>query len=776
MANPESDITRVPGQKVFDGSFPVFQPTVYVSSKVRKMDASGKIYTTDDWEIDPLLKTVVGGDEGGNDFTDGMVNGLNQRDVDYYNSLPRESVWDDRIFKRLIIGDGPAITIIPGITKGTWFGDYYETPMAAAQAADERHTEDPDAEKTLREAALNRAQQVSDMWQKYLKDLDFSAGHSFIHPYAILKLAGGDGPENNWQNTMVFDHSQRRRFYEIEGDERGGYAKNPTTTALINWGNQDDRGRFPYSYTDFVFCKYWNRIPNNRMITLRRYPMPIPDSVEPANYDVAEEAESITKSDGQVEERVKYRKVTNSNEAFTPIATAVTYFGEGTGNSLKEILKFSAGYNWKEIESDIWMTTSNQNETGQGILGTAGGYFGQGLSSVIQALGILSDLKGDYRIRPTNAVGIGPDPYSNGPYENRIIGPVNVINKIHRRERGLTFTADGLNITFEYVARPIAGVNNKAIMIDLLSNMLTLTAASGTFFGGMHRYRTEKPAVYPMRDTYSVSQLYKGNIFGRNGAVGSLLRNAFSNENVSFVQNMVTNVLQDMLSIAKSFLGIGNEEDKKKAEGRLKETGEQVKGTAGRAVAAHFLKGASIPWLMNARALLTGDPIGDWHLTIGNPLNPIAMIGNLIVENCDYEFSDELGPDDFPISFKAVVHLKHGMGRDRDAITSMFNRGYGRTYSLPDRFVSSADRGTKVDNFTDANDQNKNQVSRWTATQFSGEDYISAKSIRKLSNHGEEYDYGKARKQYVLDLNTLDSRFYDNPVYRAAPWQMRWNL
>ena len=42
-------------------------------------------------------------------------------------------------------------------------------------------------------------------------------------------------------------------------------------------------------------------------------------------------------------------------------------------------------------------------------------------------------------------------------------------------------------------------------------------------------------------------------------------------------------------------------------------------GTAGRAIAAKFLKGKQAPWLQNARALLTGEPVGDWHLMIGNP-------------------------------------------------------------------------------------------------------------------------------------------------------------
>ena len=83
---------------------------------------------------------------------------------------------------------------------------------------------------------------------------------------------------------------------------------------------------------------------------------------------------------------------------------------------------------------------------------------------------------------------------------------------------------------------------------------------------------------------------------------------------------------------------------------------DKITGTAGRALAAKWVKGTNAPWLTSAHALLTGDPVGDWHLTIGNPLNPIAMIGNLIVEDAEYEFSNELGPDDFPIKMQPV-HL-----------------------------------------------------------------------------------------------------------------------
>ena len=585
--------------------------------------------------------------------------------------LGGDGFFDERIQK---IVNGATFT--PGISPGSYFGNFYETPEESLRASDERESGNADEDEIVRKWGLERSKELKQIWPSGQKE--YVATRSFIHPYALLTLNGGIIGASSTKVSYLYDVAGQRKYYEMDGDEIGGYASNPTTTAVINWGNQDERHRFPYAFTDFVFCKYWNKIQNNRMITLRRYPLPVPDSAEPANYNRSGATAKLAE---------------NSKEAFSPMATAVTYFGEGTGNSLKDILKFTVGYNWKELEGDLWKTTSNQNEDGQGIMGGAAGFWGTGLSQIIRGLGILDDLTGKHQIIPTDAVGIGPDPYSNGPYENRIIGPINVINKVWKRERGLKFSNEGLNITFEYVARPISGVNNKAIMLDLMSNMLTMTSSSGTFFGGAHRYRTEKPAVYPMRDTYSLTQLYKGNLFGKHGAPAMLLRNAFSENNVSFMTNFAKDLLDEVAVVAKNLLNKALGRDTTESQAAVdaqnndpNSATNRSKSTAGRAVAAHLLKGASIPWLEGARAILTGEAVGDWHLTIGNPLNPIAMIGNLIVDSCDFEVSDELGPDDFPISFKAIVHLKHGMGRDRDATMSMFNRGYGRIYSLPDAY------------------------------------------------------------------------------------------
>lgn len=682
------------------------------------------------------------------------------RNGTYFTVMAPNDLLDSRV-KKLVNG----VMISPGISPGSFFGNFYETPQDSRQAFDERQSGSEAEDAIVREQGAKRAGELEGLWAR--EKPKHVATRSFIHPYALLTLYGSlmGGSASNKQVSPLYDNMGSRRYYEMDGDNAGGYARNPTTTAIINWGNQDARHRFPYAFTDFVFCKYWNRIQNNRMITLRRYPMPVPDSAEPANYDRSGAQAALVEA---------------SKNAFSPLATAITYFGEGTGNSLKEILKFSVGYEWKELEGDVWRTTSNQNESGQGIMGPAAGFFGTGLSQVIQALGILDDLTGKNEIHPTNAVGIGPDPYSNGPYENRIIGPINVINKVWKRDRGLKFTQDGLNITFEYVARPISGVNNKAIMIDLMTNMLVMTSSSGTFFGGAHRYRTEHPAVYPMRDTYSLTQLYKGNIFGRNGAPAMLLKNAFATERVSFMTNFAKDLIEDIGQIAKNFvLAITGKDTSESnasaanARGDLANKGQAVAGTAGRAVAAHLLKGATIPWIEGARALLTGEAVGDWHLTIGNPLNPIAMIGNLIVDSCDFEMGEELGPDDFPTSFKAIVHLKHGMGRDRDAVSSMFNRGYGRIYSLPDQYKeSSADYQTVVDKATDQPLAQTNNTGRWVGYAPSGEDSITGMATSKLPNSGATYD--ATLRQYNLNINDFQQPITTN--YGAMGWQMKWTL
>lgn len=672
---------------------------------------------------------------------------------------------------------------------GNFFSDYYETPEAVWVSANEKIAEIEAAKpkdaadriKAINEWAVKRASWIQKQRKKYADNGDFVAPFSAIQPYAILKLAGATGKNNI---DMLVDKANTRKWYEVDGGTEGGYSKNPTTAAIINWGSQDPRRRFPYAFSDFVFCKYWNRIQNNRMITLRRYPSPVTDSVEPGIYSSpAKNSNSTGNNDSAVE---------ISKAPFAPMCTAVTYFGEGTDNVLSDILKFTVGYEWSELKSDVWKTTSSQPEEGNIVNGNDG-YISGALQTVAKTLGILSDFRGENAIIPTDAVGLPPDPYHDGPYENRILGPINVINSVWKRERGLVFSQDGLTITFSYVSRPIANVNNKAIMLDLLANIMLMTSARGTFFGGLHRYRTEHPAVYPWRDSGTLNSLYKGKLFGKGGAIRTTLSNAFNRNNIEFISNFAKDIINDIGAMAKNMLNkfLGNEDSEQEQKSKngkadLEAKKDKAADTAGRAIAAKYLKGATIPWLEGAKAILTGDPIGDWHLTIGNPFNPIAMIGNLIVDKSEITFSDELGPDDFPIGFTAKITLKHAMGRDRDSVESMFNRGTGRIYSLSDNFVSSADRQTVVDEYTkkdaekfneaflsgdvDANGNPMNKkVGYWSSIAPSGRDYIAKIGNTKLNTTGTIF---AGLNNYNLTLSSLSDQYINTPSYAFVPWTL----
>ena len=83
-------------------------------------------------------------------------------------------------------------------------------------------------------------------------------------------------------------------------------------------------------------------------------------------------------------------------------------------------------------------------------------------------------------------------------------------------------------------------------------------------------------------------------------------------------------------------------------------------------------------------SLLTGDPTGQWHLTIGNPLNPIMMVGNLACTDSSFSFEGPFGYEDFPSKLKVEITLKPARMRDKGEIESMFNAGKGRMYLQPE--------------------------------------------------------------------------------------------
>ena len=715
------------------------------------------------------------------------------------------SLFDTRLYRQLSIDGklkelhGEYNAFYPFYDYTSYVYDWHTTPgsldMQIAEA--EKNTEDKEAIKGLQA----KKEAVEEFAKANAKE--YLGARSLVHPYALVKIAGASGNEQTMKKQLLFDNYQHRRFYEIDGgnDYAGHYAKNPTTTALIKWGNESDRNKTPYSFQDFVFCKWWNKIENNRMITLRRYASPVTDNIEFPDYETSEQAVSegdkgsqggnltYKDKDGNV---VKTVGGTYSKKPWTPLATAVTYFGKDTGNDLSKILKFSAKYNWKEIkaESSPIEVSSTQNEAGAGLVNDSVSGVSSGLGVIARVFGVLGDIQDGKTLNMDAAVGVPEDPYTHGPYMNRILGPINVIMNTYRRERGLEFKQDGLILNFEYIARPISGINNKAIIMDLLANILVLGYSSGSWFGGMWKYHCDKPAMYPWKYGDVMNKLHRGQIFGKNGAIDSLGRNLFSDGKglvETFIPD-VTNLLKGLWdgavnSVKALFMPKDERSDDEKRqaaqdaaqEGFAMAAGTGTAKTIQKLIAAKITRGTSVPYLRGQRALLTGEPVGDWHLTIGNPFNPIAMIGNLVVKDLSIEFYDELGPDDFPIGFKATITLAHGLGRDRDAIESMFNRGFGRIYTLSSDFRSSADGETKVDGYTGSIEP-RTQYDEIRMTYYGGGTRgIMKKQEGPLQNAGSIYA-GDVRNIKSLAANSDYNGKFSIASYYINPWQMSTNL
>jgi len=540
---------------------------------------------------------------------------------------------------------------------------------------------------------------------------------SLVNTYSVTKLYGSHGGE------YLVDRKGERKWYEIDGtnDDIINYSKNPTTTSIINWGEGDPYGRTPYQFTDFVFAKYWNKIPNNRLITLRRYPAPIidnlkfpgmdgfvdPGSQSPDNKNDPDNKSSYANEPGEktgVKQGGSPEGGSGKRIMFPPMATAVTYFGGDTGNSLKDMLKFTTGLKWDEVTAKVFDVTAQQvptNEDGPG------GMLYKGLTDLAKTVNIATGNFDDKLIM--NGGLLPPDPYTDGPYTNRIIGPVNVIDSVKKRARGLEFS-NNINLSFEYVARPIGGVNTKAALLDIISNFMIISSASAMFWGGQHRFMSA-PAKYPfMGGNKGMQEWYSGkptawasttmkDMIHKTGSGGGII-------------DMTKDFFKNLFS-GNFAAGLGDEA--KKLNGDKKGKGIVTN------LAKHYIaknSNGQIPYLSGLKALLIGEPVGEWHLTIGNPLNPIAMIGNLISKNLTLEFGEELGPDDFPLEVKISVTLEHGMARDRDAIESVFNRGMGRIYDMPDNFKGSADFETRVDKNTGNQTKEGSQPtakSRWSA-------------------------------------------------------------
>ena len=473
-------------------------------------------------------------------------------------------------------------------------------------------------------------------------------------------------------------------------------------------------GPAPYQWNDFLWCKFYGKIPNNRLLTLRRYPIPVEDSLQ----------------------------IAQSKMPLVPIAQAVTWWGDDTGNALSSILGMTYGFNWLTKTAEVKNVTGNEI-TSEALLDsiTLGGTKGASAAktAILAALfdassNPLAASGADFKAQEWLKGAYGED----GQYWNRVLGPVNVIDSTQIRNKGFKFTHE-IKLKFTYKLRSFSNINPKIAMLDLITNFLALTHNTAEFWGGSIRYFQKTGYILPGLPT---DKFDKGDYIGGIQDVTNYMTAQFqgkSEELNKLMQDISKNFSEDDLAAVAADLASSN--------------------------AAKNLAGAWVKDIIQAplqmRAFLDGRAVGEWHLTVGNPMNPFAVIGNLCLKETTIKFSESLGIDDFPTEVDFTVTLDPGRPRAKQDIESMFNLGGG-----PMNYGKLPPPSSAFDSLGEHNSITANNARNGTSSETPNGNDVLNENRRSVMDQREGALPDGSYRDKTLIPNTLQEASSTANVYR----------
>lgn len=320
------------------------------------------------------------------------------------------------------------------------------------------------------------------------------------------------------------------------------------------------------------------------------------------------------------------------SQAEPDIARMVTYMTQDT-NKLDDLLSFSYNLRWKELTAEMEQASMVGDQSG--------------LSGFMKHVGNVMDPTLNKNAVSGRSTGGPMSQYDPKFDQNKVYGPVDSINSTNIRDVGIEFNKE-IEITFDYELRSIGGKTPEYAFKDLISNVLACTFNNAKFWGGSRYWVGERPTNF--RDKVAW----------------------MNSDNIDTILSKATEGIKSGL---KQFFG-----DKQSALNTLKSI---VKGGIGMAI-GKILDSVGRPGILAMNSLLGGEPTGNWYVCVGNPLNPILCIGNLIITGTDFKFpTDSLSYGDFPTKMQVIVKLKPAQPKDRAGIEMMFNHGAQRIYYAP---------------------------------------------------------------------------------------------
>lgn len=493
-------------------------------------------------------------------------------------------------------------------------------------------------------------------------------GRSGLFNYYVI----GDSKSGISGEKFSYIKSETFEMNQIVAPE---VSRNPTANNIIKTTTSDGayldpKNRYvsqPYNVKDFIFCKHYGVIPNNRMITLRRFPHPIMDNLRvPTPGKIPE---IVTENGRTSVKEVDSQGITTGDMVRTgvglPVAQAVTFFGEGTGNNLSDILSISSGLVWDFPDQEKLLKAEGndrglfdpQSLPGKYLSGIVGDKTAEGIQGISSLIGNFTDPDNvDQKNRRTLFDKLTQ---GDGPLSKRLFVDVNTVNKMAVRGVGFTGGMSDIRLTFTYSLTSVGTVNSRMLFIDLLANLLTIGTDYGKFLTPQLLFQSNKQGI--------------GFPGGSKGYVKSLL------QPVEFINDMLDMNFNQMMKTKKQSVEENVKSAKREIEQLKKGQKLQKDGVVYKTLTA-LLSDQLLTQLKYEPVMLSGYPTGEWHLVVGNPLNPISMMGNLICKGVEIKLNNVLGPDDFPTEMTAIFTLSPARQRHKGDFESSFNRGNGRLY------------------------------------------------------------------------------------------------
>jgi len=411
-------------------------------------------------------------------------------------------------------------------------------------------------------------------------------------------------------------------------------------------------------YSDFAYLKNYGVYPNNRLVVIRRFETPVGDDL----FAI----EGLKK----------------------PMSTIVGYVED-----IGKLIETKVSEEWENSKSSL---TSLLNEFGDDVAAT-------GMKS--NAHGSNKDKLGDYAAAGANIL---PKQFLN-PFtqvlQRKILQGMGLISEtdasvlpfadpnIIRESKQRKIPGDGdssgglkgvfkVTLTTEYEQKFINGVDPTIVYMDIINNALQMGTSKSTFYLGRGDGMSQKAQnIINRLSTDPIGELRKW-----AEAITKSMKDALSQltETLFGTKKEDTQQDEDNEERAKRI-----QREKEKAErdennqkvdqgtNLINDFTNQIKTGINAIIQNIILKYRH--QLLGVITNMTGAASTPWHVTIGNPLRPIFMSGDMLCEDVKIEPGNVLAFNNLPNTIKVTITLESARNLGMQEIFAKYNAGSIRT-------------------------------------------------------------------------------------------------